>query len=400
MKKILPLFLLSILFTSCIWIPEEGFDEKCQKLSAKPSLKDFTSLEDPILLKKGLYSNYSLALSPTTGSYTSLGNIYLVYDWKTDTFYDWCFVSKKYEPVIGMGRLLQSCIGKDSSNCYVDCGDYDDQITILSTSPENKFKKIDLSESFRYSKNNSYKSKYFLTYINAYNKPKGFKIFNTEKDQTQTFVHLPEDRGSWVDACADPNGNFWLLSEDEGTVYISEIDSLNDIIKSPAKTYNKYAGYSKNENNDYEDYDYYKILFADDKYVYIERYQMYHSDGNPYVLLALDKETGTDIEIDLTDSRNKCNILSINKINGKIYVTVRNYYENFANIYTLDISSKTMTKVYEEVPCLYGAQVVERGDKLYLFNLETKGMHFYSFDTSNNSMSNKKIIDLDEIINN
>ena len=71
------------------------------------------------------------------------------------------------------------------------------------------------------------------------------------------------------------------------------------------------------ENNDYEDYDYYKILFADDKYVYIERYQMYHSDGNPYVLLALDKETGTDIEINLTDSRNKCNILSINKINGK-----------------------------------------------------------------------------------
>lgn len=401
MKKILPLFLLSILFTSCLWIPEEGFNQKCQTLLAKNSLKDFSLLEEPIIIRKGLYSDYNLALSPSIETENSMGNLYVIYDWKTDSFYDWCFVSKNKESVLGGGRLLTPCIGKDGTYLYADSDGYTDKIITMKSSPEPEISYISQKDKYQLLRNQNYKSKYVLTYLDNYFQT-NIQIYNTEKNELQSSVILPQENYQWFSACPDPDGSFWIsLRTDSDNIEIARFDSKNNCFEDSIKTYNTYEGYSKRENGDYENYDEYRLILADEKYIYLERCKIFGSAGNPYKIIALDKETGAESGVELPEEvQDNYSIVYLNKVNDKIYVVIQNYYEKLANIYTLNLESQTFTKLKDNVPFSGGTEIVERSGKLYFFYLHLKDLQYYIFDTSNNSLTDKKIVNYDEIINN
>lgn len=397
MKKIFLLFCISFAFVSCVWFPEDGFSEKADKLLAKDDLSDFSTLDNPIVLKKGLWTKYSLYNSDILTD-NSMGNIYLLYDWKTDSFYDWTFVSKKYQNVNYGGNNL---VSSEDEFFDVNANWHEIVVNVLDshTGKFSYFRKDD--EMFEVCKNTD---KHILFFRQTLNQPAGFQIFDVEKKEFKPFIPLDENCSIWLQACIASDGNFWIVTNDDdyysGNVYIQEIDVNSNTIKSPIKIYDRYKNYSQKENGDYINHDRYKPLFCDEKNIYIHRYSDYETDGNSEVLIVLNKTNGQEYEIDIPESMSyKSSIKYCAKINGVNYLIVNNY-EIPGAIYSLDLENNKLDLAIDSIKCNSNTSMVIRDDKIFFFSISSKEDSYQIFNVSSNTMSEKKIIDINNMINN
>lgn len=250
MKKLL-LLLFSLLFISCVWIPEEDYSS----LRNKTSYKSFSEISDPIILATPVNVDFKYSKNGKQSISKRIGTVYSIYDYKTESVIDSVFTKSQSNT-----SKLQKLTTSSGESKYLDYSGQSENMYIISPDKtEVQIKNVSEISSFKSAENFKDISQYKLFY---YEKESAgtdssamwiyaLKVFNADTNtfgpeikiehsycwDIKTSDYVPESRGG--------DGFMWFFTKEtksypERDTYF--LNKLNPVTNTVEKAVAKFDG--------------------------------------------------------------------------------------------------------------------------------------------------------------
>ncbi|MCR4790519.1 MAG: hypothetical protein K5839_05515, partial [Treponemataceae bacterium] len=321
------ILLLSAAFilTSCVW----KIDNDLSAYTGKSTIKDFSSLNTPIILCYNLNQSFSLYGNEDLKQQSRhIGNVYAIYDWESNQIFDWIFLGYQQNC---QASYAASAKASDGSLHFLDKSGSYDVIQDLNSKTKG-FSECALKvqcQSTSWAKNFNMYSQYQIAINEIYNDEDANLILDIYDSNSQTFGQSLKINTNLYDSSnpiiADPEGNYWYvyysgeLGQNE-YAKVAKIDpeenSLTEITSLDMHenmTYDEYEGWQGS--------DYFQVISADESYVILESNPS-DTSVNSERLLFIDKSTGnTSHTVEIPDESLETSLVfATNKIGDYYYV--------------------------------------------------------------------------------
>lgn len=383
MKKLtlslISIFLFSIFFSSCIWVPKSD----SSKIQDKSYYKKFNHLNEPILLPISVNRKFSLyGIDSLYSNVYNLGTVLAVYDWENDVIYDYVYTKENVD---------MNYYGSDSKSVAIKNSDGSCNFFTLSGGYVHvemmKANSIVLDNDRAYgfeshvgwAKLYTPANRYVLLYNNDYNYDSNstmqFSLYDSEyKSVGRSFSLKTSDYNLSKDFAVDPNGDYWLSytrydkDSDRNYTDVRKFDSstccLDEVFCSfdnnAEAVYDSYDGWSKTS--------YYHLRHIDDEYlVFIVEHRTRAWDYT-YSIAVVDRSSKAVSYIN-PGLKNKYILMELLEIDGKLYA-LEAYKNEKYNLIEISPSEKTAVSLNADIEFKYQNFIEIRGSRLYFFGNE------------------------------
>jgi len=153
-KHFFIILILSVLFTSCVWIPKKDY----VSIQKKSTYQSFEEINNPIVFSTQLSADFSLNLNKHQKSKKLLGGVFTIYDFESDTVKDYvtinnprCYAQKLQKYITSSGSYKFGLWDKYENQYYFISPDKT-EITMIDTAQVSDYESqtYDLSDVYRY----------------------------------------------------------------------------------------------------------------------------------------------------------------------------------------------------------------------------------------------------------
>lgn len=382
-QRLLAALGLSLLFTSCVWVPKGN----TSKIRGKTSYKNFSELNDPIMLKLELTEDFTVLKNENLGSTTrDYGSLYLIYDWEKNQIFDYV-----YSPVYYYPENFTTI--KDAAGNYTFMEYYDGRHMIVMSSDASELQIVkdftDDTYAYGVAKNYSVINGKALLYHAVRNEPYAtidlyiYDSIKKEASKKARIVSCENDLDN--DIVADPDGNYWLaISTHNSETYkyyteIRKFDTKNDRLEEPFYVFEDTEGAVYDIYDGWSTIHKYDLCYADDSYLMLLKvYYVKKYIESSVSVVVLNKTTGEIKEIKL-DTEDSSDVI---QVNGKNLVFEQN--NGTCYIHELDFDNLTSNKYKTDIENIYSSQIEVRGQRVYFIKRNDKDLKVSYYDTVSN----------------
>lgn len=398
MKKIITLVLaLSALFTSCVYYQDEDYS----KVLNKNTYKEFDSLNDPIILTYDFEMLFSQKGEGNGISLIHNGAVYAVYDWETDSIYDYVYAPgrngksfiKPFLPALKGSDGKLNFYGYDSEyqNIYVmksdstslEKFDSEDEDSYWISAEFGDASKILEGKGLRYYCNSYDDGKYHLKVKTFAPEKNGFGNVVEKVIYANSGFHSP---------VTDPEGNYWFALETKNEKTHKSFTSITcfnvqkNAFEEPLKTYDNNEGGTCDAFELWDINISYRPVCADSEYVYVAAEE--NSSSYFKKLFVIEKATGIQKEFDSSFLKDNY-ILFMEKINGQVVVILHGDESSELTYLKADPVSAVLTDTGLKFFVPWTSHQVVRGNKIFFVSSEPNVIEMTSLDLDSETV--KKI---------
>lgn len=249
------LVFISILFTSCVWLPEKDYSS----IKEKSTYSTFSDIENPMILSDSIYLQFKKSDADDNAKKISrcIGAVYSIYDFETDTIKDFVFSKLVANPSGKLQKLITSS-GKIKFLGY----NYAESKMFIMSPETNELEYIDIGQMRNYYSRSEdsdiYKYKLFYTTgrleeetnscvntfrfynvdANVFGKEINFKNAYNERVHTPEFV--PKEKGG--------DGYLWFFTRDRqdypkrDRYFLNRVNPETEEVETELITYDGVSG--------------------------------------------------------------------------------------------------------------------------------------------------------------
>lgn len=405
MKKTLLLPLMfTVLFSSCVFYPEEDYS----KIRGKKSYKSFDSLNEPIVLNYDFVMNFETKGKNTQKDVIYNGTIYAVYDWEKNEVFDYVYAPGEYSGSIhhpfnvGLkgsdGKLSFYGYDAEYQKIYVMKSDKT-ELTSFDSDDKNSYwggpgfgepSKIISGKGLRYFCNDYDNGEYFLK----------VKTFSSESDRFGTVV--TEKVSSIISdnvPVSDTEGNYWfVLGKTKNEKHLSTItrfDVVKNAFDAPIAEFDIYEGAVYDEVIGWEYEKNFNVLCVDSEYVYFSEIVI---NLNSQKIFRIKKTGGKSEEI-VGSEISEREILTVQNVNGKIYVFLQKPISCEVNVFTLNGTGTGLEDTGLSFKSEGNSVPAIRGSKVFFVSYSNQVAKIICVDLNKNSVQELEPVALKDFAN-
>lgn len=422
MRKIFPLILISVLFASCVWIPEG----KVTKFREKTTIKTFEELNEPFVFDLSIPEAFTFnGKEGNSVIHREIGSAFVVYDWENDKIFDFIYSPELGKPY-NSSIVLSASKNKNGIYNYYYASSNLKRISVLNAA-STEVKTFKLSDE-----GYGLGGIPDLTYMNAdtglvfyrkdFNLSDGSTVLGIRTINPDTNEMNPEMVITISSNCydlnyvTDENGDYWFVydvfSGENGreTAKICKINVTENKIEEPVITFDKHEGAIYDENEGWSYHYSYKILHADSQGFIIRKILSKNYTDEGEIILYMDFATGNVVEISKPEKMKNHHYQQFVKADGKIYAfdfisvsETGEFIDDYATtVYELDLEQKKLAVLSTDNRfCFkhFGFDSIRvRGNKIFLIDVyDYNEVRFAFFDTTTNTFSAAKKISTEDL---
>ena len=429
MKRILFFFLISFLFSSCVWIPQLG----SSSLKEKTTIQSFNDVNDPFVFELKAYERFNLMGSSEDkgNSNHCIGELFVVYDWENESIIDNLYVPDVNRN-IGVSETLNSMKASDGSLNFYSYSYNGNRLYKLNSKNcgTDGIQRISLTDFNDIYTNGIVNSVYsdapniLYFYRTGYDFEKSctlgeIRIITAGSDvisEPIPFETYSDLNSRFCRIIPDYAGDYWLsyeVKENERYRLSSVIRKINvreNKLEEPLLIFDNHEGAVYDEMDGWNKVSHTYVLYgnADGLIVARDFYKKYRLENQK--LYYIDIATKSISEFTASDEMTLTNLVNysdcIATVNGKTYLVsydIKGEYPDNRyewSVYEIDISGKQLSKVVTfNNPDLRGFSSLKvRENRIYIFYEIDSDVVFTSFDTVSNSFSDVKTISVNDFI--
>lgn len=412
-KTLLPLIFLPLVFTSCIFIPQNDNAKNEQKTT----YKSFEDLNDPLILSYNqnldfaLYGNENLAWNTVYH-----GSILMIYDWENEKVHDYV-----YAPGVTGDSYNQKIVpaAKVDGTTKYYFADYEYKVVYEIDSSKTELKNISLDERNRFATRNwadnrNVNSKYMLRYMQSgydeedYSAVYKFEILDAAKGEFKTPIEFKNPSSDNLQFCYSPSDDaYWFsyeTAEDKQTHKSSSV--IKKVNCEENKIEDEFISFERNTGKTYDEIEgwnalyTYKVLSTSSDYLLLGKtvYADKAENKEPESLIAVNKKDKTTktFAINLsTDFAISENVVCINDV---FYVFCRESISDSNKMiaYKLNPATDTALTVLKSFDFDNEYFATVRGSRIYFVKYENSenSITVIYFNTADSTFSESKTIKL------
>lgn len=368
-QKVLFIIALSLLFTSCIFVPDNDISD----IREKKSYKSFTELNNPLIIKMPLVQKFNLYGNQKFSKDSRIiGNALVIYDTANNSIFDYVYVPQE----ISENAILLPVKKNDSTISYYG---FDVRKKVLyEMNPavtEVKKYNLDVKENTGYSN-----PLYFTSVINNYffvveQKFSGYiHIFDTNTNTWKCEIKYERSDISPKIIQSD-DGKFWFFYstyDDSGNISskinrLSEINIADNKLESPIVSFNAYEGMLYDEKTGYSGINQYDVLkITSDKIIFSKEVKaLSNNETIEKSFVLIDRNNLTQRELIISETTDINFVKDLITVNGQDYIIYSSKATSQCKIAKIDFTNKKIEADAATFDSVYWRNIYINNSKSY-----------------------------------